>query len=177
MTRGFVKLPRSFFVCPLWTESRRRTNIEAYFDLLQRQAFHNTSVPLPSGHVDLKSGQLFVSCRKLAQEWGWQGRQVKDFLEVLRDLGIARLEEMQAGYRITLFEPIPDASKKLLLNNSSEDSSKNLPKSKRVQRVLRSSQQPPIASPSGWPKSVPSMQSIPACWKALNSFSSRNANA
>ena len=122
MTRGFVKLPRSFFVCPLWTEGHRRTQIEAYVDLLQRQAFHNTSVPQTGGHVDLKSGQLFISCRKLAVEWKWQARQVKDFLEYLRDLQIARLEEMQAGYRITLHDPVPDPSKNLLVTSlSSED--------------------------------------------------------
>ncbi|MBK6767312.1 MAG: hypothetical protein IPG71_13760 [bacterium] len=140
MTRGFVKLPRSFFLCPLWTDGRRRTNIEAYFDLLQRQAFHNTSLPLPSGHVDLKSGQLFVSCRKLADEWGWQGRQVKDFLEVLRDLGIAKLEEMQAGYRITLFEPIPDASKNILVNSSSSRESSQ--ESSEEKKSTKSSENP-----------------------------------
>lgn len=120
MTRGFVKLPRAFFNCPLWTgDPRRRTNAEAYFDLLQRQAFHNTSVPLPTGHVDLRAGQLFISTRKLSDEWRWQPRQVKDFLEYLRDLGIARLEEMQAGYRITLYEPKEDPSKNLFEDFSS----------------------------------------------------------
>lgn len=128
MTRGFVKLPRAFFASPLWTEPLRRTQIEAYFDLLQRQAFHNTSVPQPKGHVDLKAGQLFISCRKLAEEWRWQGRQVKDFLEYLRDLRIAKLEEMQAGYRITLYDPPADPSKNILVNlSSSEDSSENSP--------------------------------------------------
>ena len=126
MTRGFVKLPRAFFACPLWIEPNRRTQIEAYFDLLQRQAFHNTSVPQLSGHVDLKPGQLFISCRKLAEEWQWQGRQVKDFLEYLRDLRIAKLEEMQAGYRITLYDPPADPSKNILVNlSSSEESPEN----------------------------------------------------
>jgi len=126
MTRGFVKLPRAFFVSPLWIEPNRRTQIEAYFDLLQRQAFHNTSVPQLSGHVDLKPGQLFISCRKLAEEWKWQGRQVKDFLEYLRDLRIAKLEEMQAGYRITLYDPPADPSKNILVNLSSwEESPEN----------------------------------------------------
>lgn len=128
MTRGFVKLPRSFFACPLWTSPTRRTHVEAYFDLLQRQAFHNTSVPLPSGHVDLRPGQLFISSRKLATEWGWQGRQVSDFLEQLQDLKIATLEEMQTGLRITLYEPSADPSKNILVNSfSPEESSEESP--------------------------------------------------
>ncbi|MCB1061164.1 MAG: hypothetical protein KDB65_13150 [Calditrichaeota bacterium] len=128
MTRGFVKLPRSFFACPLWTTPARRTHVEAYFDLLQRQAFHNTSVPLPTGHVDLRAGQLFISCRKLATEWGWQGRQVRDFLEHLQDLKIATLEDMQTGFRITLYDPVADPSKNIFVNSpSSEDSSEESP--------------------------------------------------
>ncbi len=135
MIRGFVKLPRSFFACPLWTEPRRRTHAEAYFDLLQRQAFHNTSVPQISGHVDLKAGQLFISCRKLAQEWNWQGREVKDFLEYLRDLRITKLEEMQAGYRITMFEPVADPSKNISVPSfSSEDSPETSPENEETSK-------------------------------------------
>lgn len=136
MTRGFVKLPRAFFSFPLWIgEPNRRTQIEAYFDLLQRQPSHNTSVPLPTGHVDLHSGQLFISCGKLSEEWRWQSRQVKDYLEYLRNLGMVGLEEMQAGYRITLYDPPTAPSKNTLVNSgSSELSSENSSEEKKEKK-------------------------------------------
>ncbi|MBK8130950.1 MAG: hypothetical protein IPK53_19240 [bacterium] len=111
MTRGFIKLPRAFFVCPLWTEPTRRTPAEAYFDLLQRAAFHTCTMPLGTGTIQLFPGQLFVSCRKLAEEWKWQGREVRDFLLHLRELRIADLEDLESGYRISLHDPVPDPSK------------------------------------------------------------------
>ncbi|MCB9365806.1 MAG: hypothetical protein H6508_01265 [Calditrichaeota bacterium] len=141
MTRGFVKLPRSFFMCPLWAEPRRFNQIDAYLDLLQRAAFHNTSLPLASGHVDLRAGQLFISCRKLAELWGWQGREVRDFLEYLRDLRIAKLEDMQSGIRVSLSDPVEDPSKTLLVNSSSyEDSSEN---SSQEKEEPKTSKNPP----------------------------------
>lgn len=95
MKAGYLKLPRSFFSGPVWTEQRVFTKVDACLDLLQLAAFRPTKRIVRDKLIELEVDELLASVRFLGLGWGWKKDKVARFLSMLKKLELVRREARQ----------------------------------------------------------------------------------
>ena len=84
MSKGFIKIDRSFFEGDDWRQQRAFSRAEAWIDLFQCARFEDGSVTkrLVSGRVvNIKQGEIHASLRYLARRWGWGVEKTKRFID------------------------------------------------------------------------------------------------
>lgn len=84
---GFIKLSRSFFNNPLWSEERTYSLAEAWLDLIQMARFDVApqSMVIKMKTITIHRGELRASQRYLAQRWKWSIGKVNRFLKMLEN--------------------------------------------------------------------------------------------
>jgi hypothetical protein len=88
MTRGYIKIPRSFFELGIWKQPRTFSRNEAVFDLLRRANFHDSAITTKQGVKRVEKDQVVCDASGLAKDWGWTIDNVKTFIRQLQDLEI-----------------------------------------------------------------------------------------
>lgn len=74
----------------------RYTKFEAFRDLMQRQAVHN------SNESKNHTRPFFVTVSELSVQWGWHRHTVSSFLEKLASLEYLSIEKVVNGFNIHL---------------------------------------------------------------------------
>lgn len=92
--RGFVKIDRRLFASEMWKERRKFSRIEAWLDILQRAAYKDTD--------DLKAGEVRISKRKVAAQWGWPDTTTMDFISRLVRGGMLERTSRKGIYKILM---------------------------------------------------------------------------
>lgn len=90
--RGFVKIDRRLFASEMWKERRKFSRFEAWLDILQRAAYKDTD--------DLKAGEVRISKRKAAAQWGWPDTTTMDFISRLVRDGMLERTGKKGIYKI-----------------------------------------------------------------------------
>lgn len=86
---GWICLYRKFQEHEFWQEKRVYSKAEAWLSLLMK-ANHNThTFILGNQMIKVNPGELITSEIKLAKEWGWGRKKVKNFLTVLKNQKMA----------------------------------------------------------------------------------------
>ncbi len=85
MESGFIKVNRKFFRSNFWRDQRKFSKPEAWLDLIQRAAWHESKVMVRREELTLEPGQLLVSISKLAEAWQWSKQAVTAFFKQLEE--------------------------------------------------------------------------------------------
>lgn len=102
MENGFLRLPRNFFSCPAWKISRQCSTFEAYLDLLQRAAWREMQYFYKGRYIPLQPGDLITTSIKLAQRWGWQREDVRNWLHKLAEAKVLSFQIVEGALKISL---------------------------------------------------------------------------
>lgn len=86
--KGYIRLSRTFFDNPLWTEPREYSRAEAWLDLIQVARFEAERKMLNGRVIDVQRGEIRASRRYLEKRWRWGSTKVTNYLKMLE------LEEM-----------------------------------------------------------------------------------
>ena len=79
---GWIKLHRKIRNNILW-KKKPFDKPRAWIDLLLRASHNNRNILAGNRRIELKRGQIFVSKKRLARDWGWSRTKVTNFLNVL----------------------------------------------------------------------------------------------
>lgn len=81
--KNFIPINRRLFEHHFWCEERNFSRFEAWIYLIKEARFEDTSVYDGNKVVPVKRGQLYVSIRHLASNFGWSTKKVLGFLSLL----------------------------------------------------------------------------------------------
>ena len=90
--RGFVKIDRKMFDSPMWRERRRFSRFEAWLDIQRRAMTYDTK--------GMGKGEVKLSVRRTAQEWGWGIGTVSEFLRTLINTGMLFQTDRTSVYSV-----------------------------------------------------------------------------
>lgn len=79
---GWIKLHRKIRKNILWNK-KPFSKGQAWVDLLLRASHDNHKIFVGNKPIELKRGQVFISKKGLARDWGWSRTKVTNFLNVL----------------------------------------------------------------------------------------------
>ena len=84
MTNGWIKLYRQLNEHWLWQESKTKSKLEAWIDILLMVNHKEKKVPLGNELITVTAGSKITSIRQLCDRWNWSNTKVKAFLELLQ---------------------------------------------------------------------------------------------
>ncbi len=88
MSKGFIKISRKLFQNPFWNEAREYSKAEAWIDLIQLARFEASTEIIQGKVIDLEKGEVPVSLTYLENRWSWGNTKVRNFLKILKRLGM-----------------------------------------------------------------------------------------
>lgn len=81
--KGYIRLSRTFFDNPLWTEPREYSRAEAWLDLIQVARFEAERKILNGRAIEVQRGEIMASRRYLEKRWTWGSTKVANYLKLL----------------------------------------------------------------------------------------------
>ena len=99
---GFVPIYRSIKDHWLWQESRVKTRLEAWIDLLLRASHEDQKEPIGADFIMVKKGQVLTSQLQLSTDWFWSRKKVNHFLNVLQKDGMLVVKTATKWSMITI---------------------------------------------------------------------------
>ena len=85
MSKGFIKLSRSFFNNPLWKENRTYSRSEAWLDMISSAQIDDLkTLIIKSKDITIHRGEIAASRRYLEQRWNWGSTKVTNYLNYLK---------------------------------------------------------------------------------------------
>lgn len=88
MSKGWIKLHRDIQDHWLYGEKRTFSKYEAWLDLVMRANHRPNKIVLGNELIEVETGQLITSLRKLGEQWSWSNTKVNHFLTLLSNDGM-----------------------------------------------------------------------------------------
>ncbi len=101
MSEGFIRLCRSYFRHPFWTERRTYDRAAAWLDLVAMCAFEPRRTMINGELVEIPRGGIAASERFLSDRWMWSRTKVRAFLDVLESENM--IKDHRKNHRYSVF--------------------------------------------------------------------------
>lgn len=102
MDKGWIKLHRKIFDCPVWNNNEPFDKRSAWIDLLLSASHKDVKLLFGTKTVVICRGSFMFSIEKLCDRWSWSRNKVKRFLNLLEREQMVTTERTTQGTLIKI---------------------------------------------------------------------------